>query len=171
MTTNPTPPAPPSPEAAPPPAPAAYRPSADVPRPPLRIALIILELAALGAVGSAALAPLGVGLVLLFVFGIGLLFLVVNAGSLAQAGDARALDIELNAGRADVELRGVEQAQYSTRAATAGIGSRGMSPPDPPLCARAAAGSESETPGPREGWTRFAFPQDYPVKSWRLTGL
>ncbi|MFS2242626.1 MULTISPECIES: hypothetical protein [unclassified Microbacterium] len=36
----------------------------------------------------------------------------VNAGSLALAGDARALDIELNAGRADVELRGVEQAQY-----------------------------------------------------------
>ncbi|MBD8011774.1 DUF4097 family beta strand repeat-containing protein [Microbacterium sp. NPDC077391] len=36
----------------------------------------------------------------------------VNAGSLAMTGDARTIDIELNAGRADVELRGVEQAQY-----------------------------------------------------------
>lgn len=36
----------------------------------------------------------------------------VNAGALALTGDARVLDIELNAGRADVELRGVEQAQY-----------------------------------------------------------
>ncbi|MFJ4045894.1 hypothetical protein ACIPV2_09150 [Microbacterium sp. NPDC089987] len=36
----------------------------------------------------------------------------VNAGSLTLTGDARALDVELNAGRAEVELRGVEQAQY-----------------------------------------------------------
>ncbi|MFJ4045896.1 sensor histidine kinase [Microbacterium sp. NPDC089987] len=85
MTTNPTPPAPPraaDAHIAPPPAPApaATRPSADGPRPPLRIVLTVLELAALGAVGSATLAALsavlGVGLALLFVFGIGLLFLV-----------------------------------------------------------------------------------------------
>lgn len=84
MTTNPTPPVPPRPESAhiaPPPAPVpAAPPRADAPRPPLRVVLTVLELAALGAIGSAALAALsavlGVGLALLFVFGVGLLFLV-----------------------------------------------------------------------------------------------
>lgn len=79
MTTNPIPPAPPVPPAPVPPA-APVRTKTDARQPPLRILLTILELAALGAVGSAALAALsavlGVGLALLFVFGIGLLFLV-----------------------------------------------------------------------------------------------
>ncbi|UNK70878.1 sensor histidine kinase [Microbacterium sp. H1-D42] len=90
MTTNPTPP-PPAPPAAPslaspvpPPAPSAASPtgsaSSDAARPPLRILLTILELAALGAIGSGVLGlltgVLGAGLALLFVFGIGLLFLV-----------------------------------------------------------------------------------------------
>ena len=82
MTTNPTPPPPPAaPTPAPPVAPgsAAVAP-ADAARPPLRILLTILELAALGAVGSAAIGVLtgmlGVGLALVFVFGIGLIFLV-----------------------------------------------------------------------------------------------
>jgi len=86
MTTNPTPPPPapvppaPVPPAPVPPAPAPLRTKTDAEQPPLRIALTVLELAALGAVGSAALAVLstvlGVGVALLFVFGIGLLFLV-----------------------------------------------------------------------------------------------
>ncbi|MFS2279326.1 histidine kinase [Microbacterium sp. OR21] len=79
MTTNPIPPAPPVPPPPVPPA-APVRTKTDARQPPLRILLTILELAALGAVGSAALAALsavlGVGLALLFVFGIGLLFLV-----------------------------------------------------------------------------------------------
>ncbi len=79
MTTNPIPPAPPVPPAPVPPA-APVRTKTDARQAPLRILLTILELAALGAVGSAALAALsavlGVGLALLFVFGIGLLFLV-----------------------------------------------------------------------------------------------
>lgn len=90
MTTNPTPP-PPAPPAASslasrvvPPASGAASPtgaaSSDAARPPLRILLTILELAALGAIGSGVLGlltgVLGAGLALLFVFGIGLLFLV-----------------------------------------------------------------------------------------------
>lgn len=89
MTTNPTPPVPPAPPAPNSPAPAAHaspapaaapHTKADAPQPPLRIVLTVLELAALGAVGSGILAALstllGVGLALLFVFGIGVLFLV-----------------------------------------------------------------------------------------------
>ncbi|MEJ1089630.1 histidine kinase [Microbacterium sp. Mu-80] len=87
MTTNPTPP-PPAPPVPPPSAPSVASPApvttAGAPRDaataPLRIVLTILELAALGAIGSAALgvltATLGAGLALLFVFGIGLVFLV-----------------------------------------------------------------------------------------------
>lgn len=87
MTTNPTPqppapdrpaqpftpPAPPAPSAAP----VAVT---DAGKPPLRILLTVLELAALGVVGTAVFgiltAFIGVGLALLFVFGIGLLFLL-----------------------------------------------------------------------------------------------
>ena len=91
MTTNPTPPPPADgvptattdalaapPAAAPltPPAPA----TADAPRRPLRLALTILELAALGAVGAGVFgiltATFGIGLGLLFVFGIGLFVLL-----------------------------------------------------------------------------------------------
>lgn len=40
----------------------------------------------------------------------------VNAGALSLNGDARDLDLEVNAGRADIELRGVEQAQFTISA-------------------------------------------------------
>jgi signal transduction histidine kinase len=90
MTTDPTPPQPPAPPAAPqvaaPAAPAATpvssRPAAsdDTAKRPLRLFLTILELAALGVVGSGVLAGLsgflGVGLGMLFVFGVGLFFLL-----------------------------------------------------------------------------------------------
>jgi len=81
MTTNPSQPAPPAVPSVPPEPPVRVRPTAlDAPQSPLRIVLTALQLAALGAVGSAALAALtallGVGLALLFVFGIGLIFLV-----------------------------------------------------------------------------------------------
>ncbi|WP_417555830.1 sensor histidine kinase [Microbacterium sp.] len=73
MTTNPTPLVPPTA------APAAGRPE-DAERPPLRILLTILELAALGVIGSAVLgilsATLGVGLGMLFVFGAGVFVLL-----------------------------------------------------------------------------------------------
>ncbi|MGQ7312658.1 histidine kinase [Microbacterium arabinogalactanolyticum] len=98
MTTNPTSPAPgqgtaptapeaPVPSAAqvpptapvPPVAPAAS-PAKEADRPPLRILLTVLELAALGAVGTAVFAvltaTLGIGLGMLFVFGIGIFVLL-----------------------------------------------------------------------------------------------
>lgn len=40
----------------------------------------------------------------------------VNAGALSLNGDARDLDVDVNAGRAEIELRGVEQAQYAVSA-------------------------------------------------------
>jgi signal transduction histidine kinase len=89
MTTNPTPPPPPAPPAAsqvaaPAAAPAApaSRPTAaeDTSKRPLRLLLTVLELAALGVVGSGILAALsamlGVGLGMLFVFGLGLFILL-----------------------------------------------------------------------------------------------
>ncbi|WP_375294192.1 sensor histidine kinase [Microbacterium sp.] len=61
-------------------APTAPGAATNVGRAPLRIVLTVLELAALGAIGSGVLAALtamlGTGLLLLFVFGIGLLLLV-----------------------------------------------------------------------------------------------
>ncbi|GAA3935134.1 sensor histidine kinase [Microbacterium soli] len=95
MTTNPTPPPPaPQPPSYTPPAASAAAPSAssvpaspaasatqtDAVKPPLRIVLTILELAALGAAGSAVLgvlaAALGLGLGMLFVFGVGIFVLL-----------------------------------------------------------------------------------------------
>ena len=85
MTTNPTPTPPPAstgaattpPAPASPPRPAA---SADAPKRPLRIFLTVLELAALGTLGTAVFVflttMLGVGLGLVFIFGIGLFVLL-----------------------------------------------------------------------------------------------
>lgn len=79
MTTNPTPP-PPAPPLAPPAPWAPVAATTDAGRPPLRIMLTILQLAALGTVGAGAIgilsAALGAGVALLFVFGIGLFVLL-----------------------------------------------------------------------------------------------
>ncbi|UJP09543.1 sensor histidine kinase [Microbacterium sp. KUDC0406] len=79
MTTNPTPPPPPAPPA-PSAGPALAAPVAERPKPPLRIALTILQLAGLGVVGAGVLAALTslltAGLATLLVFGIGLVLLV-----------------------------------------------------------------------------------------------
>ncbi|MDQ0614622.1 signal transduction histidine kinase [Microbacterium sp. W4I4] len=90
MTTNPTPSQPPAPPAAPqvaapaagPAAPISSQPATagDTAKRPHRLFLTILELAALGVVGSGILAALsamlGVGLGMLFVFGIGIFILL-----------------------------------------------------------------------------------------------
>lgn len=81
MTTNPSPPPPPVPPVPPAPAPpVADAQAKDGNTPPLRILLTILELAALGAIGTGVISvlagALGVGVGLLFAFGIGAIVLV-----------------------------------------------------------------------------------------------